>query len=83
MQDTFYAGYLLCRIPSDRLADGTRKTVDIGYTWLRFNGRQVMTFIAFNEENITPLLGALTLEELWQGVDPKGRRLFSLTDMPL
>ena len=68
---------------SVRLADGSRKTVDIGYTWLKLNGRQVMTYIAFNEENSTPLLGALTLEELWLGVDPIEGRLFPLTDMPL
>ena len=66
-----------------RLADGSRKTVDIGYTWLRLNGRQVMTYIAFNEETSTPMLGALTLEELWLGVDPQEGRLFPLTDMPL
>ena len=66
-----------------RLADGSRKTVDIGYTWLRLNGRQIMTYIAFNEENSTPLLGALTLEELWLGVDPREGRLVPLTDMPL
>ena len=66
-----------------RLADGGRKTVDIGYTWLRLNGRQVMTYVAFNEESSTPLLGALTLEELWLGVDPREGRLFPLTDMPL
>ena len=68
---------------SVRLADGSRKTVDIGYTWLRLNGRQVMTYIAFNEESSSPLLGALTLEELWLGVDPREGRLFPLTDMPL
>ncbi|MYC37431.1 MAG: hypothetical protein F4X66_11070 [Chloroflexi bacterium] len=68
---------------SVRLADGSRKTVDIGYTWLKLNGRQVMTYIAFNEESSSPLLGALTLEELWLGVDPREGRLFPLTDMPL
>ena len=59
-----------------RLADGTRRTVDIAYTWLKLNGQQVMTYIAFNEEGSTPLLGALTLEELWLGVDPREGRLF-------
>ena len=68
---------------SVRLADGSRKTVDIGYTWLKLNGRQVMTYIAFNEESSSPLLGALTLEELWLGVHPREGRLFPLTDMPL
>ena len=66
-----------------RLADGTRKTVDVGYTWLRLNGQRVMTYIAFNEEASSPLLGALTLEELWLAVDLREGRLIRLTDMPL
>ena len=66
-----------------RLADGTRKTVDIGYTWIQLNGHQVMTYVAFNEETNTPLLEALTLEELWLGIDPKEGRFIPLTDMPL
>ena len=66
-----------------RLADGTRKTVDIEYTWPRLNGRQVMTYMAINEEASNPLMGALTLEELWLGVDPLEGRLIPLTDMPL
>ena len=66
-----------------RLADGRHQTVDIGYTWLRLDGRRVMTYIAFNEETSSPLLGALTLEELWLGVDPREGRLIPLTDMPL
>ena len=42
-----------------------------------------MTYIAFNEETSTPLLGALALEELWLAVDPQEGRLLPLTDMPL
>ena len=78
-----YLGVTPRMLDTVRLADGSRKTVDIGYTWLRLNGWQVMTYIAFNEENSAPLLGALTLEELWLGVDPREGRLFPLTDMPL
>ena len=66
-----------------RLADGRRKTVDIGYTWLRLDGRRIMTYIAFNEETSDPLLGALTLDELWLSVDPREGRLIPLTNMPL
>lgn len=66
-----------------RLADGRRQTVDIGYTWLRLDGRRVMTYIAFNAETSSPFLGALTLKELWLDVDYREGRLIPLTDMPL
>ena len=66
-----------------RLADGRRQTVDIGYTWLRLDGRRVMTYIAFNDETSSPLWGALTLKELWLRVDTSEGRLIPLTDMPL
>ena len=78
-----YLGVTPTMRDSVRLADGSRKDVDIGYTWLRLNGRQIMTYIAFNEEGSSPLLGALTLEELWLGVDPVEGRLVPLTNMPL
>ena len=78
-----YLGVSPAMRQSVRLADGSRKTVDIGYTWLRFNGQRVMTYIAFNDETSSPLLGALTLEELWVRVDPLEGRLIPLTDMPL
>ncbi len=66
-----------------RLADGNRKTIDIAYTWLRLDGRQIMTYIAFNDEASNPLLGALTLKELWLSAAPKEGRLYPLTDTPL
>ena len=65
-----------------QLADGTEKTVDIAYTWLRLNGREVMTHIIFNEEYTNPLLGSLALETLLFVVDPAGERLVPRSRFP-
>ena len=65
-----------------RLADGTEKNVDIGYTWIRLNGREIMTHVIFNEEYTSPLLGSLALEELLLVVDPSGQRLMPLSVFP-
>ena len=66
-------------VPSARergeLADGTEREVDVAYTWLRLNGREVMTHIIYNEEYTNPLLGSLALESLMYVVDPAGERL--------
>ena len=57
------------------LADGTEREFDVAYTWLRLNGREVMTHIIFNDEYTNPLLGSLALETLLYMVDPAGERL--------
>ncbi len=65
-----------------QLADGTEKTVNVAYTWLRMNGREVMTHIIFNEEYTNPLLGSLALETLLLVVDPAGERLIPRSRFP-
>ena len=65
-----------------QLADGTEKNVDVAYTWLRINGREVMTHIIFNEEYTNPLLGSLALETLLLVVDPAGERLVPRSRFP-
>ena len=57
------------------LADGTMRIMDVAYTWIRVDGREVMTNIAFNDEYTTPLLGSLALETLMLSVDPSRGRL--------
>ena len=57
------------------MADGTEKEVDVAHTWLRLNGREVMTHVIFNDEYTNPLLGSLALETLLYMVDPTGERL--------
>ncbi len=46
-----------------QLADGTEKEVDVAYTWLRLDGREVMTHVIFNEEfEVEPII--------WTGLRP-------------
>lgn len=65
-----------------RLADGTEKDVDVAYTWLRLDGREVMTHVIHNEEYTDPLLGSLALETLLYVVDPAGERIVPRTRFP-
>ena len=58
-----------------QLADGTMRIMDVAHTWLRVNGQEVMTNIAFNDEYASPLLGSLALETLMLSVDPARGRL--------
>ena len=66
-----------------RMADGRIRTLDVAHVWLRLNGRQVTTYVAFNDEYTTPLLGSLALETLRMSVDPVGQRLVPLESIPL
>ncbi len=65
-----------------QLADGTEKTVDVAYTWIRVAGREVMTHVIFNEEYTNPLLGSLALETLLVVVDPAGEKLVPRSRFP-
>jgi len=58
-----------------RLADGRTVEQDIGQTWLRVDGRRVVTRVVFAEEDASPLLGAYALEGLLLAPDPVGKRL--------
>ena len=53
-----------------RFAQGEVRTMPIGYTWLRFAGKEILTQVLFNEENSPALLGALALEGAYMGVNP-------------
>ncbi len=66
-----------------RMADGRTITMDVGHVWLRLNGREVITLVAFNDDYTTPLLGSLALETLRLAVDPVERRLIPLDSIPL
>jgi len=57
------------------LADGRRVEHDIGQSWIRVNGRAVVTLLVFAGPEATPLLGAYALEGLRFAPDPIGRRL--------
>ena len=58
-----------------RFAQGEVRELPVGYTWIRFAGKELMTQVIFNEEETPPLLGALALEAAYMAVDPVGQRL--------
>ena len=58
-----------------RLSDGRTVEQDIGQTWLRIDGKSVITLVVFGDETASPLLGAYALEGLLLAPDPIGRRL--------
>ena len=58
-----------------RFAQGEVRTMEIGYTWVRFAGKEILTQVLFNEEGSPALLGALALESAYMAVDPVRQRL--------
>ena len=58
-----------------RSGQGEVWRMNVGQTWIRIEGREVMTLILFNEEGTSPLLGALALEGVFLGVDPHAQQL--------
>ena len=57
------------------LADGSRVEMDIGEMRVRSNGHSAVTPVIFGADDSTPLIGAVTLEELLLVVDPVGQKL--------
>ena len=64
-----------------RFGQGEVRELDYGQTWLRFNGQEIMTFILFNEEGTTPLLGSYALEGLFMAVDTVAQQLVPLEEI--
>lgn len=60
------------------LGDGRRIEHDIGRTWVELDGRREFTLVVFGEEDIEPILGAVTLEEFRLAPDPVSRQLISV-----
>ena len=59
-----------------RFAQGEVREMDVGQTWVRLEGKEVVTLVLLNDEGTPPLLGALTLEAAFVGVDAAvGQRL--------
>ena len=57
------------------LADGREIRRGVGRTWIRVGSETEMTLIMFSDENVVPLLGALSLQELLLAVDSPNERL--------
>ncbi len=63
------------RKASFRLADGRLRELGLGRTKVRVDGREELTQVAFGDDGMPCLLGAITLEELDLAVDPVNKRL--------
>lgn len=63
------------RTANFRLADGSTRSLRLGRARVRIEGREEFTQVAFGDEGMPCLLGAITLEELDLAVDPVNRRL--------
>ena len=59
-------------------AQGEVREMDVGQTWIRVDGREVVTLVLFNDEGTQPLLGAMALEGVFLGVDPLRKRLIPI-----
>ena len=57
------------------LADGRRIEYEISQVRVSINGRERFTVCIFGDEESTPLLGTVTLEEFGLSVDPVNKRL--------
>ena len=58
-----------------RFGQGEVRRMNVGQTWIRVEGREVVTLVLFNDEGTQPLLGVMALEGVFMGVDPHARRL--------
>jgi clan AA aspartic protease len=60
------------------LADGTRRAYDIGEAFFELDDRRGTSKVVFGPPNVTPLLGALTLESLGLMVNPVTREVLPM-----
>ena len=60
------------------LADGTHRAYDIGEAFFEFGDRRATSKVVFGPSNVTPLLGALTLESLGLMVNPVTREFLPM-----
>ncbi len=58
-----------------QFAQGETRQMNIGYARVRFEGKEVITQVLFNDEGTPPLLGAMALEGAYLGVDPVAKQL--------
>jgi clan AA aspartic protease len=60
------------------LADGTRRAYDIGEAFFELGHRRATSKVVFGPPDVTPLLGALTLESLGLMVNPITREVLPM-----
>ena len=66
-----------------QFAQGEVRTMEVGQTWVRFQGQEIITQVLFNDEGTPPLLGALALEGALMGVDPVAQRLIPVRGLAM
>ena len=64
-----------------RFGQGDVRDMDYAQTWLRFGNQEIMTYVMFNAEDTTPLLGAYALEGLFMAVDPVAQQLVPIEEI--
>ena len=62
-------------------ADGSRGELDMGKASVKVEGRETPTWVIFGPEDGGALLGALTLQETFLGVDPYNERLIPVNGL--
>ena len=60
------------------LADGTHRSYDVGEAFFELEDRRGTSKVVFGPANVTPLLGALTLESLGLMVNPVTREVLPM-----
>jgi clan AA aspartic protease len=60
------------------LADGTHRAYDVGEAFFELSERRGTSKVVFGPANVTPLLGALTLESLGLMVNPVTREVLPM-----
>jgi clan AA aspartic protease len=60
------------------LADGTRRAYDVGEAFFELGDRRGTSKVVFGPSDVTPLLGALTLESLGLMVNPVTREVLPM-----
>jgi clan AA aspartic protease len=58
-----------------QMADGRTREFDMGTVRVRLDGRERFSEVVFGEDDMRPILGAITLEEFHLAVDPVAKRL--------
>jgi hypothetical protein len=58
------------RTSTFELADGSQHEWQMGRTWIRWQDKREMTLVVFGEDDMQPILGAVTLEEFLVAPDP-------------
>lgn len=65
------------------LADGSEIRRPVGRTWIRVGGESGLTPVVFADEDVEPLLGAVSLQDLLLAVDSPNERLIPVPRLRL